>query len=366
MVPYIVLWLWVIIVGLFFLKRNSNDKNKKRFLFCSFAAMFILQAYRSLNVGADTREYLRWFRTIGALDWSQLKYFNNGQSEYGWVLLNKVISRFTENNYQWLLAVASIIILFQVVVFIYKNCDDVFLPTCLFLGLGHFLTSMSSLRQYIALAFVLSIYTSMKNRKYVRAIIFAVLAYFFHTSSIIASICVIGIFILIHLEQKGIKIYNKLLIVSISLSLYLVSNIQWIEIFLNKYLPKYLYYYNKDMAMSGRGSLDVVYFVFELIVILFVVFYAYKNIELKYESLLLVIAMMIILLQDTIDHLWRFGFYFSFFLIKIIPEIINKYFKNDWAKEVVRYSIVFLAISLFFYYVITSPDTFTYEFLQKS
>lgn len=366
MVPYIVLWLWVIVVGLFFLKRNNNEKNKKRFLFCSYAAMFILQAFRSLNVGADTREYLRWFRTIAQLDWSQLKYFNSGESEYGWVLLNKVIARFTDNNYQVLLAVTSIIILVQVAVFLYKNCDDVFLPTCLFLGLGHFLTSLSSLRQYIALAFVLSIYTSMKNRHYFRVVIFSALAYFFHTSSIIAVICVVGIFILIHLEQKGIKIFNKLLIVAVSLSLYLVSNIQWIELFLNKYLPKYLYYYNKDMAMSGRGSLDVVYFVFEFIVILFVVFCAKKNIELKYESLLLVIAMIIILLQDTIDHLWRFGFYFSFFLIKIVPEIIDRYFKNDWAKEVVRYSIVVLAISLFFYYIITSPETFTYEFLQKS
>ncbi|MCI8372245.1 MAG: EpsG family protein [Lachnospiraceae bacterium] len=362
MLPYLVMWTAILLFGSWRLKNKNDIKAKRAFLLFSFLLMLLLQSMRSLHVGADTKVYYVWFRQIKMLRWSDLQHFRGGDVEYGWLLLNKLASKLFGGDFQILLLLTSLLILINIGIFIYYSSEDVLMSVSLFLGLGHFLTAMSSLRQYIAIAFVLNVYTAMEKKKPLIAVLLAAVAYYFHKSSLAASVAIIGLFILIK-KRKGMgNIYLALITFAGVLSLLLISNIELIGRFIAKYMQKYSIYFSADIQSGGSGKLDMIYLLIELLLIIFVVYKGRSNIKLQREILLILVAAAIILLQSNIDHIWRMGFYFNIFLIIVIPNTYNHYLKNNQSKMVIKGGIIASSVLLFLYLVLSSRSIYTYEF----
>lgn len=360
MLPYLVLWIWVLVIGAWQLNKKEGDSRKKRFLVFSFFGMFLLQACRSIYVGADGLVYRSWFLIIKNMRWDMLSQFQYGDVEDGWLWLNKSVSALG-GSYQALLVVVSLIILVNVAIFIYYNSKDVLLSVTLFMGLGHFLTSMSSLRQYMAMGFVLNVYTAMSRKKRILALVLAVIAMLFHSSSLIISAFII-ILMSIKIRDKNRSLFFGGLIAIGGIGTFIaVNNMGLIYSFVQRYFSKYLYYVGIEMQNSGRGWLDIIYLVIDILLILFIILKGRKDYALLHEGLFIMIAASIIVLQKYIDHLWRLGFYFNIFMILVVPHIYAQYIKENNGKYITKGIIIFCAISIYIYILLTSQDIYAYQ-----
>lgn len=360
MLPYVILWLWILIIGFWLLNKHiEENRKKKRFLILSFLGMFLLQICRSIHVGADGLVYRKWFLMIDRLSWDKLHKFPY-DVEDGWLWLNKLVSTLG-GSYQTLIVVVSLIILVNVAVFIYYNSKDTLLSVCLFMGLGHFLTSMSSLRQYIALGFALNVYTAMGQKKRILAVILAVIALLFHDSSLIMSAFIIILMSVKIGDRKRKLFFNTLIIAAGIATLIVINNMDLLYSFVQRFFSKYTFYIEVGMQGSGRGQLDTIYLVIDIILILFIALKGRKDGALIYEGLFICIAASIIILQKYIDHLWRLGFYFNIFMILVIPHAYAQYVKDNSGKYIAKGILILCSISVFVYIVLTSQEIYTYE-----
>ena len=182
MLIYIVLMI-AILVGGYAFHANETKYAKKIFVILVCFAIVFLGAFRSIDVGIDTKQFWNAFLRINELSivdvWST-------RYEPGFVILCYILGLISDSP-QILLIASSIIIFVPCFIFIYKNSEDVVLSSFLFVALGTYGLFLNLMRQGIAVAIILlGIEFFYKKKKYVLFVLMCILAMQFHLSAIIA------------------------------------------------------------------------------------------------------------------------------------------------------------------------------------
>ena len=113
------MWIHFVIVLLIFLFSYVGYKyipNNKILCISIFVPLFALAAFRSINVGNDTKEYFRIFQIISNQS-SITSALTVSRYEPGYIIYNYLLSRFTD-NFQWVLAINAGIYLTAVLYFL--------------------------------------------------------------------------------------------------------------------------------------------------------------------------------------------------------------------------------------------------------
>lgn len=254
----------------FLLKKVSFGQDSQRrmiFIGGSFLLMFILTAFRSYSVGADTENYLTKFQEIRALPFKALfDNFFTARVEIGYALLNKIIGLFT-GNYRFVLVINALIVYVGMFFYAYYSCDtkDDLTLIILFVCTGLLFYTFNIMRQMIAIVFLLNSWMLLKKRKWVWSGVLFAISLTFHISALSfgavyllyflkknrnATACIFGFgFVLLLLLRPIIKL-------------------------LSKALPMYRFY--ADHALTTAGGIWAVWTI-QILIIAFFWFYYFDD-----------------------------------------------------------------------------------------
>lgn len=180
------MWIHFVIVLLIFLFSYVGYKyipNNKILCISIFVPLFALAAFRSINVGNDTKEYFRIFQIISNQS-SITSALTVSRYEPGYIIYNYLLSRFTD-NFQWVLAINAGIYLTAVLYFLNKYLTDIRMGLMLFFSFGLYYNVMNLERQCIATAIFLFAFPFLEDKKYIKYIILILFAATFHSTALI-------------------------------------------------------------------------------------------------------------------------------------------------------------------------------------
>lgn len=317
---YIFCLIFIIVLGVIFNSKNTkSNKNKKIFLILSFFILTFIAAFRSYNVGVDTKQYYHAFIKTIYLDFSNLNLL---RYEFGFSLLCKILSNIN-NNPQILIIVSSIFINFAVAKFIYKNSTNVYISTIMYIVFNFFFAYMNIMRQAIAIAILLIGYEKLKEKKYIKYSLYIFIATLFHGSSVLA-------LLLIPISKMK---YNKrnLLIVFISVFLCFIFG-KNIFLLIARLSPRLFEYVGGSFdAENYFGALieSSIYFVTFIFGLYCLSANKLKNEYLKFKdninlnTKIVAMALIISVMVMRVSIFNRFLPLFSIYLIIWIPDFLS-------------------------------------------
>lgn len=160
---------------------SNNEKTKKFFLICSYVLIVVIVGLR-WETGTDWEPYLAQFEN--STDLKYLFLYNTGM-EPGFILLNYFVRILTPNYSIFLLLLAVVMYFFYIKSFA-KLTKYPQLANLLFFSST--LGLMGSNRQLLAASIVLYGITYLINSKKIKFIGSIVISFFFHTTSLLASV----------------------------------------------------------------------------------------------------------------------------------------------------------------------------------
>lgn len=220
-------------------------------LIAAAVILSVFGAIRADSVGTDTATYNRYFMVaVNSANFQSFHYdFKHiDQSEFGFTVLNYVVSRFTSspNGFEF---ICGLVINLNVVhaIFLMRKRISMTIAwltfCCMFYG-----TSIDILRQSIALSFVLLAVAYMFNNMDWRAACMILLAISLHTSAIISVL----IFFTGFLFQRVTNVKGRLFV---NVMVVVVTCILPILIQLISYFGLYTDKYNGYLSQGGQFSL---------------------------------------------------------------------------------------------------------------
>lgn len=170
-------FIFVLIITTFFAILFKEDKRK--FIISTALVHIIICGFRSDAIHGDLLAYKRGFDGYAVSGWFSNSIISNGRNTlfYG---LNKLIANLTNNNFQVLLFVIACMSIIAISFIIYRYSEFPYLSYLMWNCFGFYIFSFYSIKQAMAMAFIMlaSIGIFEKNRK--EFYIFTVLAGFTH------------------------------------------------------------------------------------------------------------------------------------------------------------------------------------------
>ena len=330
---------------------SSNSEEKKKLVLLLSSFYFLIGALRSYSTGIDTYWYVMRFKNeysgVGIFKSFQNFFGSDFSGESGFEFLSSLFGSIIPNAQLWL-AFLWLIFVFVCTKLIlkYSDCPPfsyLYLVSCMittFLWQG--------LRQSIAITICLISYEYFLRRKYIKAVLLIVLAFYFHRSAVIfllaipALIMPVGIisFVIIFLFLF-LAVFASLTVISNIVEVVNVLQIEDIIKTVNGYVSN---------VNTRSGTLSYFFVLFALFTFCFIV----KN-ELiaqnKTNKFLLNLSMFGVCLQSfsiIIPEFFRISFYFSIFNMLLLPKTCMIY-QEKYPKIGFRVILVLLLIIMFFW-----------------
>lgn len=189
-------------------------KSKKRTLFILFSIISIalpvlLAGFRDFSIGIDVKNYFHkdryWHGAISSPSLGAYleSFFALGEIEFVFALFIGIIAQLT-GSFRVFLFLAHLVIMVGMYIgaFRMKHRARPELILLLFYLL-YFNNSLNAIRQYMALALVFAVFADLEQRKFLRYLTVATIAFFLHAAAIL-SIAPLLIFLLLY-PRKGIN-----------------------------------------------------------------------------------------------------------------------------------------------------------------
>ncbi len=279
-----------------------------------FTALFLLSALR-FNVGNDYWKYVEFMHLVRCDSYVP--------TEWGFNLLVKIIYGISGfENYKLVFAVYAFLTVMFFMAAIYEQSSSFGMSFFMFMTLGLYFQSFSTVRYYLALAMALYSIRYVRDRQWVRFLVLIALASGFHKSVLV----VIPLYILAVIPWK--KWMAALLMVS-AVSLAVFRDF-WLRLAAELYPT-----YKETSYISDGGTVSAANIVRCLAVILLAVYVwrvtENKNGRAVFYFKLNVIALMLYACCWYIPFVSRIGYYMSAVQILLVPELIRVYADHDKA-----------------------------------
>ena len=350
MEPYII--IFIINLLLSYVANNFYNKNIKGLsvlcLIMLITTNVVFSGFRDFGVGLDTNVYIdRFFSSAQSL--KSLKDFLMFEEDKGYLVLAYLASLFSDES-QSLLVVTSLFIqvMFYLAIWQYKKVSNIsiFLATAFFciLFYRHTLNLMRQFCAIVLLSYAFSLYIQGKRQAY---LILQVLAYFFHSSS------VLFVFVPVLWEMSKIendrKKYIYYIIFTVVLLAFISSYYYFISLFGNMGIISDVYSdrYNASgdfIAEGGQTKLGIRRLIRYCYPVAFAFYAIYKK-ALDNKLLFFVLALTTAssLLQSlSLQVLFvdRLAFYFGF----VAFIFTTKIFMSHRISTVVKVVVIFLYV----------------------
>ena len=165
------------------LRGRAGRRGSPVLLGVAFVAFVAFSSLRAVSVGNDTIEYHRVFEAIKATT-SLQEAFTVSRFEYGYVLLNYLVSRVTQ-SFNVLLLIISVFVYGSAVLFIKRYAASYSLAVLFAFGMSVFYDFTLLVRQGVAVAIFLLAVPSLMERRLLRYVLLIALATQFHMSAVL-------------------------------------------------------------------------------------------------------------------------------------------------------------------------------------
>lgn len=153
--------------------------NKQTLAFIlSFIVLFILFAFRGIEVGTDTINYAYYFDSYYDSEWMR------SAMEPGWVLVNDIASYFGW-GYRGVMVISSLLCLLPIYYAASKHSKNAMLVILLYFLFYYYLRSFNITRQFVAVGFGLLSIISFLNRRNIFFLLYLFIAFLFHKSALV-------------------------------------------------------------------------------------------------------------------------------------------------------------------------------------
>lgn len=362
------MWIYILTFGIVtLLSYLAEKKRKKMGLVCVGLIILILSVLgglRSINIGTDVKVYgYNWFQyAVKSNSFSQYqKYITS--SDLGYLLINYIVSRFT-NNFNSFLFVLQVICNSLIVISIYrhKNNSSFTFGMLAYLCI-YYCRSYNYLRQSIALAIVFFGFNYVERKKIVKYILCVILAMQFHFTASVA-IIIYPIYRICLSEKKSKNITIGILLIG---TIFVTINIvPMIRLLYNANVVNYRIYAYITKYAREYVDISIIETLFKFI-ILIVCCINYKKLKFNDKAgqfFLIMVIMDLILFQmrSVILYTDRFAYYFGYLIILFIGKVYENYNKNDNKKIISLMLTVLLLMFWVFKFVIeNSGEVYPYS-----
>ncbi|NMM99262.1 EpsG family protein [Bifidobacterium olomucense] len=324
----------------------------------SVCLMWFITAFRNINVGIpDARgTYLDLFNNLRSQNFFSV--ISNPFAE-GWLfnVLSKIIQIISIGNYRFYLIILSAIFYTCLGIFIYKYSSNA-LISCIIFFCSYLLFTFSMLRQFTAICILLLFsFSYLKQRRFIAFIVSVILAGLIHSTSFIF---LIAYPICFYLTYNIIFLFFTILL---SIFGTLFSNT--ILTLLNL-IP--MLRYRMDLAESGIYSLntnDTGYGTLLMLIIFLIFCFLILKKRISYQDNILLLLFSVGIIFQGWSHVivefYRVAWYFTIFLIILLPSCISK-INDSLIKKSIFICIFIFYLFYFIYYVVPSGQGLPYNF----
>ena len=172
---YICLFILTLTVGIIMHYKQKSNLNKI-YSFLLLITLSIIVSIRSIDVGADTLNYIKLFNQINFAN------FNNHDYDIGFKIYTLVIRLFT-SNFRIYFFITSLLTFYGFIKFIKENSFIPWISVVVFLAM-FFLPSMNLIRQWLAMSLSINSYSLIKRNQNIKGILIILLASTIHLTAI--------------------------------------------------------------------------------------------------------------------------------------------------------------------------------------
>lgn len=304
-----------------FPRQENNNRIKSVCVIATINAI-ILSSLRDLSIGADTISYRNAFNSNTSLSW-QMVFYNfyhryitrSFKGDPGYIFIEKIF-QILSTNYRWWLFFIACAIFVTTGKYIYRQSSDYLMSWILMFILFFSFYGTTGLRQTLAMAVVIWSLRYIKERKFIRYLLFVFLASTIHASAL----CVIPLYFIYRIKftKKTILIYWALIVLSFLFREQLLSFLQ--------FFVKYEGYGQYDLA--GAPTFTALLFFLCIFISLFNLQICAKKKETEFYCNCTMFACIFSSLLLINPSLMRVVMYYDYFLIVLIPEFKNVFKKN--------------------------------------
>lgn len=336
MIVYAIVILFILILRLTLNNNKVGFEDYRRETVCLRVVCFVLvllAALRGSSVGTDTIAYIQDYEFTRKASFGEVAEHHKIGAGYYW--LCKLFSLTGLSIHWWFGAVASFYI-YAIYKFIQKYSTDKLVSVLCFFTVGLYTFSLAGLKQTMAMGFVLFAFMQIDDKKYIRALVCGILAYWCHSAT---SIFLFGI-MLYFLRNK--KYYYLVLV---TLFFIIAVGGSWLWQFSIGLLEDehYSMYAEADNIYS---SWTMVFYVL-LLAIMCLPWRNYAAVNSENSRVLYGMTILAVSFQSlatSYSTAFRVAYYFTPFMCILIPNCC-RYMKGESSQRMLK--ITLCAISIF-------------------
>lgn len=335
MTIYILNILIILVLGFLFYSFKFTNYRDSIFLCFAFIQLFLISGMR-YEIGIDFINYRGTFRLVQNLsNLSELLDFSKVTNlEIGYLLLNKIVGFFTVNP-QWIFIISSLIILVFIFISIKNYSSNVWLSVYLF-SVGQYLYSFNVVRQFIAVSLIFYSYKFIKERKFIKYLLFIAIASTFHISALI----LLPLYFILNINFNKKKMLIAAFIGAI-IVIFFDQIISIIQLFLYSNYKKGTF----GVSNGNFGNL-VISFIYFFTAMLFKSDLLKRDKDNKFLINWSFINFVLSIMSMKLWIITRLMIYSGIFMILLIPEVICS-IKNKNNKIIVGLLFIILTFVLY-------------------
>ena len=342
---------------------------KNKFLKIIFSIIIILipsiiGGVRDLTIGTDVLVYGEDYFFYATQYNNLIDYITTYNADTGYLIINFLISRFTDNVHVFLFILQLIInTLVFIIMYRYKEEVPLWMSMLCYLTI-YYCRTFNYLRQSIALAIIFFGIPYIEKRKFIKYFLVVLIASLFHTSAWISLLLYL---INIMLNNKNEKFFSFLIV---SIGLFVVLAFPTILELLNnmKILPERYYAYISRYTKEEAGFNIIETFFRIFWIILYLLFY--KKIT-KQKDLYKMFGMACILdvilfqLKNTIQYTDRIAFYFGYMQIFMYPIIAKNINNNKNQQVLINFLTIIMLLAYWYYKFVMIKSCMVYPYTSS-
>lgn len=298
-------------IGCYHLKKNTI------YLLFIFSFFCFFSSLRYPKMGTDTYVYFELFEAICSNQYI-IKF--SLKPEWGYLIINKIISIFTSNKQIFLLLINSFII-YSFLSYINKYSKNIWFSVLLFILMGYFDTSMNLIRFNIAFAITLFAHKYLIENKIFHFIIIIALSSLFHITSWIFVIAPI----IYKINLKNISFARFIIIFTLFLFIAYIFTSKILNIIFENVTIFGDYENNDNFGIQEQAKLaPILNFLIIYLVIIYTGIIMWRKFQLNIEDYmlfkLLILSSIFLILSFTFTPIGRLSYLFSYSSIVLIPN----------------------------------------------
>lgn len=346
-------FIFILFLLLFSIGRIGKVKNNTVLLFVMLW-LWLLATIRSLDIGNDTKNYYHLFNSIA--NGANIQVWST-RYEIGYLLLNKLISRMTDNFWVFL-SIVNMIIYFAYYLFFKNYSVNPIMSVFMFFTFGTWGQTVNIIRLQLAIAMALYAYICKDKKKYILLVVLSLLAFSFHRISLV--------FLLYLFVPRTItKKFNIAAIVATAVGISILPMLMQI---VAGYIPYFSGYLSHSMYVMGEAKLATVINIVMRLLLLSICWYFYlsqatvnasltetENHIISYQFNMVFVSTLLMVLSLRFNLLDRCSFFYWTFSYVLIPNVLSR-IENNGNRSILRGFILLLGVAYFVIINIYRPE----------